>query len=103
MLFKNTNKLFAYVKLLYVSYNIWKNFPFLKGGYIRKGSTFLGAFMVFFVSLIINKYDFHVSSFKILPVDCLTRVSQYVPEIVSYIEKIINNGFAWVSSYSVQL
>ena len=31
----------------------------------------------------------------------LTRVSDYVPEIVAYIEKIIENGFAYESNGSV--
>lgn len=31
----------------------------------------------------------------------LTRVSEYVPEIVSYIEKIIENGLAYESNGSV--
>ena len=31
---------------------------------------------------------------QILPADCLTSVSQYVPEIVTYTQKIIDNGFA---------
>ena len=33
--------------------------------------------------------------------DVLTRVSDYVPEIVAYIEKIIENGFAYESNGSV--
>ena len=36
----------------------------------------------------------------VLP-DCLTRVSEYVPEIVAYIEKIIENGYAYESNGSV--
>ena len=31
---------------------------------------------------------------QVLPADVLTRVSEYVPEVVTYIEKIIDNGFA---------
>ena len=34
--------------------------------------------------------------FQVLPCDVLTRVSQYVPEVVTYIQKMIDNGFAWV-------
>lgn len=32
---------------------------------------------------------------NILPTDVLTRVSEYVPEIVQYITKIIENGYAY--------
>ena len=28
--------------------------------------------------------------------DVLTRVSEYVPEVISYVEKIIDNGFGLV-------
>lgn len=31
----------------------------------------------------------------------MTRVSEYVPQIVEYIEKIIDNGFAYESNGSV--
>lgn len=31
----------------------------------------------------------------------LTRVSEYIPEIISYIEKIIKNGYAYVANNSV--
>jgi len=37
----------------------------------------------------------------VLPPDCLTRVSEYVPEIVTYIEKIISNGYAYSAGGSV--
>jgi len=47
--------------------------------------------------------EFHddMALLNILPCDVLTRVSQYVPEIVAYIEKIIENGFAYASNGSV--
>ncbi len=38
---------------------------------------------------------------KILPADCLTRVSEYIPENISFIEKIIEKGFAYESNGSV--
>lgn len=38
---------------------------------------------------------------KILDPDVLTRVSEYVPEIVEYIKKIIENGLAYESNGSV--
>ena len=40
-------------------------------------------------------------SFQILPADCLTRVSEYVPENVDFISKIIERGFAYESNGSV--
>ena len=36
-----------------------------------------------------------------MPADCLTRVSEYVPEIVDFIIKIIDRGFAYESNGSV--
>lgn len=38
---------------------------------------------------------------KIDPPNVVTRVTEYVPEIVSFIEKIISNGFAYESNGSV--
>eukprot|EP01114_Cavostelium_apophysatum_P001070 TRINITY_DN1091_c0_g1_i2.p1 TRINITY_DN1091_c0_g1~~TRINITY_DN1091_c0_g1_i2.p1 ORF type:complete len:237 (-),score=53.18 TRINITY_DN1091_c0_g1_i2:110-727(-) len=38
---------------------------------------------------------------KVQAPDVLTRVSEYVPEIVSYIEQIVKNGFAYDSNGSV--
>lgn len=35
------------------------------------------------------------------PADVYTRVSEYVPQIVEYVEKIISNGFAYVCDNSV--
>ena len=33
--------------------------------------------------------------------DVITRVSEFVPEIVSFIEKILQNGYAYESNGSV--
>lgn len=33
----------------------------------------------------------------VLPPDTVTRVSEYVPEIVSFVERIMNNGFAYMT------
>jgi len=33
--------------------------------------------------------------------DTITRVTEYVPEIVSYVEKIISNGYAYEANGSV--
>jgi len=47
--------------------------------------------------------DFHsdMEALNVLPADVLTRVSQYVPEIIAFIEKIIENGYAYESNGSV--
>lgn len=38
---------------------------------------------------------------QVLPPDVLTRVSEYVPQIVNYIQNIIANGLAYESNGSV--
>ena len=38
---------------------------------------------------------------NVAPADVLTRVSDYVPEIVAYIERVVANGFAYDSNGSV--
>ncbi|RUS76609.1 hypothetical protein EGW08_015618 [Elysia chlorotica] len=47
--------------------------------------------------------EFHkdMEALNVLPADVLTRVSEYVPEIVTYVQKIIDNGFAYESNGSV--
>ena len=40
-------------------------------------------------------------SLNVLPADYLTRVSEYVPEIIAYVQQIIGNGFAYESEGSV--
>ena len=42
-----------------------------------------------------------MQALNILPADFLTRVSEYVPEVVEFIEKIIANGFAYAAEGSV--
>lgn len=34
---------------------------------------------------------------NVLPVDVLTRVSEYVPEVITYVKKIISNGYAYAA------
>ncbi|QQP32344.1 CysteinetRNA ligase_ cytoplasmiclike [Caligus rogercresseyi] len=46
-------------------------------------------------------YHRDMKSLNILPPDALTRVSEYVPEIVSFIEGIIDKGYAYPSNGSV--
>jgi len=43
----------------------------------------------------------HEFIFQVLPPDVLTRVSEYVPEIVEYVEEIIKKGLAYESKGSV--
>ncbi|KHJ79854.1 hypothetical protein OESDEN_20486, partial [Oesophagostomum dentatum] len=35
---------------------------------------------------------------NVLPADIVTRVSEYVPEIIAYVEKIISNGYGYTTS-----
>ena len=48
-----------------------------------------------------EKFHDDMHRLNVAPADVLTRVSEYVPEIVDYIEKIIANGFAYESNGSV--
>lgn len=48
-----------------------------------------------------NEFHKDMNALNILPPDVLTRVSEYVPQIVKYIEQIINNGLAYESNGSV--
>jgi len=47
--------------------------------------------------------EFHkdMEALNVLPADCLTRVSEYVPEIVDYIQQIIERKYAYESNGSV--
>lgn len=47
--------------------------------------------------------EFHkdMESLNVLPADCLTRVSEYVPEIVTFIQQIIDKNYAYESNGSV--
>ena len=38
---------------------------------------------------------------QVLPPDALTRVSEYVPEVIAYVQRIITNGYGYVSNGSV--
>ncbi|XP_066919805.1 cysteine--tRNA ligase, cytoplasmic-like isoform X2 [Clytia hemisphaerica] len=48
-----------------------------------------------------NEYHEDMKNLNVLPCDVLTRVSQYVPENVAYIQRIIQNGFGYESNGSV--
>lgn len=42
-----------------------------------------------------------MKSLGVRPPDVLTRVTEFIPQIVSYIQKIIDNGFAYEAQGSV--
>ena len=48
-----------------------------------------------------DSFNSDMRKLRILPPDTVTRVSEYVPEIVSFVEKIIENGFAYVQEGNV--
>lgn len=48
-----------------------------------------------------NEYNSDMAALNVLPPDVLTRVTEYVPEIITFIEKIISNGYAYESNGSV--
>ena len=48
-----------------------------------------------------EQFHLDMESLNVLPADCLTRVSEYIPECVSYIQKIIERGYAYESNGSV--
>lgn len=38
-----------------------------------------------------------MSKLNVLPPDVLTRVSEYVPEVIAYVQKIIDNGYGYTT------
>lgn len=48
-----------------------------------------------------NEYHKDMAALNILPPDVLTRVSEYVPQIVKFIQKIFDNGLAYNANGSV--
>lgn len=48
-----------------------------------------------------NEFHADMEALNILPPNVLTRVTEYVPEIIKFIEKIIENGYGYESNGSV--
>ena len=48
-----------------------------------------------------DAYHADMDALNVLPADCLVRVSEYVPEIVTFIQKMIDQGCAYESNGSV--
>eukprot|EP00177_Eucheuma_denticulatum_P002469 GFKZ01004438.1.p1 GENE.GFKZ01004438.1~~GFKZ01004438.1.p1 ORF type:complete len:648 (+),score=91.46 GFKZ01004438.1:166-2109(+) len=48
-----------------------------------------------------NEFMEDMDSLNVMRPDFLTRVTEYVPEVIQYIEKIISNGYGYESSGSV--
>ncbi|CAL4165604.1 unnamed protein product, partial [Meganyctiphanes norvegica] len=48
-----------------------------------------------------NSFNSDMEALNVLPADVITRVSEYVPEIVDYVKKIIDNGYAYEANGSV--
>ncbi|XP_053385262.1 cysteine--tRNA ligase, cytoplasmic-like [Mercenaria mercenaria] len=47
--------------------------------------------------------DYHVDmeSLNVLPADVLTRVSDYVPEVIDFVQRVIDNGYGYESNGSI--
>nr|KAG5702360.1 hypothetical protein BaRGS_002142 [Batillaria attramentaria] len=47
--------------------------------------------------------EFHrdMDALQVLPADVLTRVSEYIPEVIAYVQKIIDNGYGYEANGSV--
>ncbi|XP_077177658.1 cysteine--tRNA ligase, cytoplasmic isoform X1 [Paroedura picta] len=48
-----------------------------------------------------EEYHKDMAALNVLPADVLTRVSEYVPEIVNFVQRIVDNGYGYVSNGSV--
>ncbi|XP_062405256.1 cysteine--tRNA ligase, cytoplasmic isoform X2 [Sardina pilchardus] len=48
-----------------------------------------------------GEYHKDMDALNVLPSDVLTRVSEYVPEIVDFVKKVVDNGYGYASNGSV--
>ncbi|ELT92901.1 hypothetical protein CAPTEDRAFT_218029 [Capitella teleta] len=48
-----------------------------------------------------QEYLEDMAALNVEPPECLTRVSEYVPEVVEFVQKIIDNGYAYEAQSSV--
>lgn len=48
-----------------------------------------------------DEYNEDMKKLNVLPPDCVTRVSEYISEIIEYIKVIITNGYAYESNGSI--
>ncbi|XP_072375053.1 cysteine--tRNA ligase, cytoplasmic isoform X1 [Scyliorhinus torazame] len=48
-----------------------------------------------------GEYHKDMDALNVLPADVLTRVSEYVPEIVQFVKQVVDNGYGYVSNGSV--
>jgi len=48
-----------------------------------------------------NAFFKDMDSLGVKSPDCVVRVSEHIPEIIHYIERIMNNGFGYLSNGSV--
>ncbi|KAL1007638.1 hypothetical protein UPYG_G00089360 [Umbra pygmaea] len=48
-----------------------------------------------------GEYHKDMEALNVLPPDVLTRVSEYCPEIVEFVKRIVDNGYGYVSNSSV--
>uniref|UniRef100_UPI00398F00DA cysteine--tRNA ligase, cytoplasmic n=1 Tax=Pristiophorus japonicus TaxID=55135 RepID=UPI00398F00DA len=48
-----------------------------------------------------GEYHKDMDALNVLPADVLTRVSEYVPEIVQFVKQVVDNGYGYVSNSSV--
>ncbi|KAK2157413.1 hypothetical protein LSH36_192g03015 [Paralvinella palmiformis] len=49
------------------------------------------------------EHDFHtdMAALNVRPADVLTRVSEYVPEVIAFVKQIVDNGYGYESNCSV--
>lgn len=48
-----------------------------------------------------NEFHKDMKALNILPADCVTRITQYIPECVTFIQRVMDNGYAYHSNGSV--